>query len=96
MYYTLILYIYMYNAHLFFTSERRLLKWTKWRSGIILRFGNVVLLTVQEVNRKLFGSPCDQMAILRENDHWEKHSADTVVYGVDITVSHKYVCYNTS
>ena len=69
------------------TIERRLLKWTKWRSGMILRFGNVVLLTVEEVKGSLFNSRCEQMAILRENSKWEKHSADTVVYGVDVSVS---------
>ena len=54
---------------------------------MILRFGNVVLLTVEEVKGTLFNSQCDQMAILRENSRWEKHSADTVVYGVDVSVS---------
>lgn len=54
---------------------------------MILRFGNVVLLTIEEVKGRLFNSNCDQMAILRENSRWEKHSADTVVHGVDVTVS---------
>ena len=47
----------------------------------------MVLLTIEEVKGRLFNSNCDQMAILRENSRWEKHSADTVVHGVDVTVS---------
>ncbi|XP_019849257.1 PREDICTED: leucine-rich repeat serine/threonine-protein kinase 1-like [Amphimedon queenslandica] len=67
-------------------EECRLLKWTKWRTGMILRFGNVTLLSMEELSGKLFTGNGTKMAIMKDGGRWEEHPLDTTVYGVNVEV----------
>ena len=70
--------------------EHDQLSWVKWRTGLILQYGNLSLLTVYELDQRgIFrydktgtGSSADNIHILREN-RWTKNDRERV-YGVSI------------
>ena len=77
-------------------SERRQLKWIKWRTGMVLLFGNIILLSIEELRGRLFRGPGKRMKIYKEGDRWEEHEMSmSNVYGVDISVSSIHVGYCT-
>ena len=76
----------LFSFFYFTSSECRLLKWTKWRTGMILRFGNVTLLSMEELSGKLFTGNGTKMSIMKDGGRWEDHPLDTTVYGVNVEV----------
>lgn len=74
-------------------SERKQLKWVKWRTGMVLLFGNIILLSIEELRGRLFRGPGKKMRIYKEGDRWEEHEMElSNVYGVDISVSATMAC----
>ena len=68
-------------------SERKQLKWVKWRTGMVLLSGKITLLSIEELRGRLFHGPGKRMKIYKEGDRWEEHEMSmSNVYGVDITV----------
>ena len=53
---------------------------------MILRFGNVTLLSMEELSGKLFTGNGTKMAIMKDGGRWEEHPLDTTVYGVNVEV----------
>ena len=53
---------------------------------MVLKFGNVTLLSLEELSGKLFNGPGKKMKILVENSRWDEHSLDSTVYGINIEV----------
>ncbi len=68
------------------TIETKLLKWTKWRTGMVLKFGNLTLLSLEEFSGRLFSGNGSKMKILMEANRWDEHSLDITVYGINIEV----------
>ena len=66
---------------------------------MILRFGNVTLLSLEELSGKLFTGPGNKMNIMLEGGRWEQHPLDITVYGINVEVSacvSLYVCVYAS
>ena len=53
---------------------------------MILRFGNVTLLSMEELSGKLFTGNGTKMSIMKDGGRWEDHPLDTTVYGVNVEV----------
>ena len=53
---------------------------------MILRFGNVTLLSMEELSGKLFTGNGTKMSIMKDGGQWEDHPLDTTVYGVNVEV----------
>ena len=67
--------------------ETKLLKWTKWRTGMVLKFGNLTLLSLEELSGRLFNGKGSKMKIMMESNRWDEHSLDITVYGINIEAS---------
>ena len=76
--------VIQYHTLLF--TETKLLKWTKWRTGMILKFGNLTLLSLEEFSGRLFDGAGRKMKIMFEGGRWDEHSLNITVYGVNIEV----------
>ena len=75
--------------------ETKLLKWTKWRTGMVLKFGNLTLLSLEELSGRLFNGDGRKMKIMLEGGRWDEHSLDITVYGIDIEVQWQAMPNNT-
>ena len=56
---------------------------------MILRFGNVTLLSMEELSGKLFTGNGTKMSIMKDGGRWEDHPLDTTVYGVNVEVKRR-------
>lgn len=76
------------------------LSWVKWRTGMILQYGNLKLLAVSELEEGLFPEQ-DSLEGIRifSDDRWRLHKADVEIFGINIEVLQSfetilvYVCY---
>ena len=59
---------------LFLPLEEDQLNWVKWRQGMILQYGNLTLMTIEELKDGLFPQArgSEGIKILRD-DKWELH-----------------------
>ena len=67
------------------------LTWVKWRTGIILQYGNLTILSVEELNSGMFpkAQSCEGVKIYGE-DRWKAHHSNISIFGVNIEVPDIY------
>ena len=57
---------------------------------MVLRFGNVTLLSLEELSGRLFTGQGAKMSIMKDGGRWEEHPLDTTVYGINVEVCSIY------
>ena len=57
---------------------------------MVLRFGNVTLLSLEELSGRLFSGQGAKMSIMKDGGRWEEHPLDTTVYGINVEVCSIY------
>ena len=67
------------------------LTWVKWKTGMILQYGNLTLLSVEELNGGMFpkAQPHDGVKIYGE-ERWKLHHSDIKIFGINIEVPDIY------
>ena len=67
------------------------LTWVKWRTGMILQYGNLTILSVEELNGGIFpkAKSCDGIKIYGE-EKWRVHHSEYNIFGINIEVPDIY------
>ena len=55
---------------------------------MVLRFGNITLLSLEELSGRLFSGTGNKMSIMKEGGRWEEHPLETTIYGINVEVRH--------
>ena len=63
------------------------LSWVKWRTGMILQYGNLRLLSVSELDKGLFPGVTGLQGIrILLDGKWRPHKPDVEIFGINIEV----------
>ena len=75
-------------THVDLITDTDQLTWVKWRTGMILQFGNLTILSVEELNGGIFpkAQSCDGVKIYEEGK-WILHHS---LHGINIKVPDVY------
>jgi hypothetical protein len=61
----------------------------KWRTGLILQYGNLTLLSIEEMLEGMF--PADEKGIMVfAEEQWQEYSGTSKIFGIEITTPDLY------
>jgi hypothetical protein len=63
------------------------LSWVKWREGLILQYGNLNLMTIEELKDSLFPNQQTRAGVkIFKDGRWDPISSNTKISGISVTV----------
>ena len=64
--------------------------WVKWRTGVILQYGNLSILSIEELTEGMFPKAKDKPIMVFAEEQWQKHDSASKIFGINIETSDLY------
>lgn len=75
---------------MFYITDSDQLTWVKWRAGMILQYGNLNILTIEELGSSIFPISSERKGIkVFAEEQWQEHNGLSV-FGIDIRTPDVY------